>query len=193
MSPISRRELLTYFALTPTLPRFFIQGAQAAQSAQPSGLAAGYDGPIVVVVRMLGGNDGLNTVVPFRDDRYYKARPTIALPASDLITLPGRDLALNPWLTDVRRLMDDGHAGIVQGVGYPKSSRSHSRATEIWEAGTVADPAPAEGWLGRYLDHACECDAQPTAGVQFADALGRTLTTSRGHSRSIGNPALLLE
>ena len=106
--------------------------------------------------------------------------------------MPG-DLALNPWLADVRRLMDQGHAGIVQGVGYPRSSRSHSRSTEIWETGSVSDDAPAEGWLGRYLDHACECTSEPLAGVQFSDSLGRTLASRTGRSTSIGNTQLLLD
>jgi uncharacterized protein (DUF1501 family) len=189
MSPISRRELLTWFAIAPSLPHFLVRSAEAA-SAQA---LPGYDGRIVVVVRMLGGNDGLNTVVPIRDDRYYKARPTIALAARDTIAMPGGDLGLNPYLADVRRLMDDGHAGIVQGIGYPKSSRSHSRSTEIWETGSTADPAPAHGWLGRYLDHACECTSEPTAGIQFSDALGRTLTSASGKAKSIGNPELLLQ
>ncbi len=189
MHPISRRELLTWFAIAPTLPQVFVRSAEAAAAQGP----AAYDGPIVVVVRMLGGNDGINTVVPFRDDRYFKARPTIALPARDVISLDGHDVGLHPSLVDVKRLMDDGHAGIVQGVGYPRSSRSHTRATEIWETGSVADPAPAHGWLGRYLDHACECAPEPIAGVQFAESLGKTLSTASNRSASIGNPALLMQ
>ena len=193
MSPISRRELLTYFALAPTLPRFFVQSAQAAQNVQPFERAAGYDGPIVVVVRMMGGNDGLNTVVPFRDDRYYKARPTIGIPKSDLIVMDGADMGLNPWLGDVRRLMDEGHAAIVQGVGHANPTRSHPRETEILETGSLAEKAPAQGWLGRYLDHACECEDEPLAGVQFADTLGRTLATASGRSKSIASPQGLLD
>ena len=189
MHSISRRQLLTWFAIAPTLPHFLVKSAEAA-AAQG---ASSYDGPIVVVLRMLGGNDGFNTVVPFRDDRYFKARPTIALPAKDVLAIDGHDVGLHPSLTEFRRLMDDGHAGIVQGVGYPKSSRSHSRATEIWEAGSVAEPAPAHGWLGRYLDHACECSAEPVAGVQFAETLGKTLSMATKRSASIGNPALLMQ
>ena len=189
MSPLSRRDLLTLFALAPTLPRFLVQSAHAMSPTT----VPGYDGPIVVVVRMMGGNDGLNTVVPFRDDRYYKARPTIALAKADTLPTPGGDLGLNPWLTDVRSLMDEGHAAIVQGVGYADSSRSHSRSTEIWETGSVADSAPQQGWLGRYLDHACDCTSEPLAGVQFANELGRTLASGTGRSKSIGNPRLLLD
>ena len=80
----------------------------------------------------------------------------------------------------------------VQGVGYPRSSRSHVRATEIWETGSVAPRAPEHGWLGRYLDHACECGDEPLAGVQFAESLGRTLASASDRSTSIGHPELLL-
>jgi uncharacterized protein (DUF1501 family) len=189
MSDMSRRDLLKWFAVAPTLPAFLVKSASAV-SAQT---AAGYDGPIVVVVRMLGGNDGLNTVVPVNDDRYFKLRPTIAIAKRDTIAMPGGELGLNPWLKDFRSLMDDGHAAIVQGVGYPSSSRSHSRSSEIFETGSVAEPAPAYGWLGRYLDHACDCVKEPVAGIQFADALGRTLASQSGSSKSIGNPQLLLD
>ena len=188
MSSISRRDLLTWFALTPTVPFFVRRSAQAATVGSEST----HDGRVVVVLRLRGGNDGLNTVVPVRDDRYYRARPTIAIPGRQTLRIDGSDLGLNPWLANVRRLMDDGHAGIVQGVGYPRSSRSHARATEIWETGSVAARAPEHGWLGRYLDHACECGDEPLAGVQFAESLGRTLASASGRSASIGHPELLL-
>src|SRR5262249_9526828 len=100
---------------------------------------------------------------------------------------------LNPWLTDVKWLIEQGHASIVQGVGYANSSRSHTRSAEIFETASTADPAPEHGWLGRYLDHACDCAPEPMAGVQFADALGRTLASSSGNAKSIGNPKLLLD
>ncbi len=189
MSKISRRDMLTLLALTPTLPRFLIESAHTVSTETP----AGYDGPIVVAVRMMGGNDGLNTVIPFRDDRYFKARPTIAIPKGKAIPMAGGDLGLNPWLSDFRALIDDGHAAIVQGIGYADSSRSHSRSTEIFETGSTAEPAPAQGWLGRYLDHQCHCKSEPLAGLQFSDALGRTLASESGRSKSIANPQLLLE
>ena len=189
MSQISRRDLLTMFALAPTLPRFLVRSAEAMS---PTTLP-GYDGPIVVVVRMMGGNDGLNTVIPFRDDRYFKARPTIAIAKADALAMDDGDRGLNPWLADVRRLIDEGHAAIVQGVGYSDSSRSHSRSTEIWETGSVSTIAPEQGWLGRYLDHACDCTPEPMAGVQFATELGRTLASETGRSKSIANPRLLLD
>lgn len=189
--PISRRELLSYFAVAPTLPHFLVQSGNAL-SAQAPAVAASSD-RIVVVVRMLGGNDGLNTVIPYRDDRYFKVRPTIGIPKRDAILMEGGELGLNPWLVDVRRLIDDGHAAIVQGVGYANSSRSHTRSTEILETGSTSDNAPATGWLGRYLDHQCECRADALAGLQFGDELGRTLASASDHTASIGNPKLLLD
>lgn len=189
MSTISRRELIGYFALAPTLPHFVARSG-AAVSAQAG---SQYDGPIVVVVRMKGGNDGLNTVIPVRDDRYFQARPTIAISKRECILTEGGDLGLNPWLVDFHRLIEQGHGAIVQGVGYANSSRSHSRSTEIWEAGTVDEHAPPQGWLGRYLDHECDCESESLAGVQFADELGLTLASAAGHSKSIAHPQLMLD
>ena len=189
MTVLNRREMLKLFALAPTLPHFVARSAAAAGA----GTASGYDGPVIVVVRFLGGNDGLNSVVPVHDDRYYRARPTIAIPKRETIREAGSGLGLNPWLMDYQRLIDDGHAAIVQGVGYPNSSRLHSRGTEIFETASVREPAPAHGWLGRYLDHQCECGAEPLAGLQFAASVGRTLASSSGHSQSVAHPRLLLD
>ena len=189
MTRFTRRDMLKLFALTPTLPQFVVESASAASAQGPGA----YGGPVLVVVRFMGGNDGLNAVVPVNDDRYYRARPTIAIAKRDAITQVGGDLGLNPWLADYQRLIDDGHAAIVQGVGYPSSSRSHSRGTEIFEAGTVREPAPSHGWLGRYLDHQCECGSEPVAGMQFGPELGLTLASASGHSQSVAHPRLLLD
>ena len=138
MSPISRRDLLTWFALTPTVPFFVRRSALAATAGSESS----HDGRVVVVLRLRGGNDGLNTVVPVRDDRYHRARPTIAIPARQTLRIDGSDLGLNPWLADVRRMMDDGHAGIVQGVGYPRSSRSHAPGSSSPSSDAACGPSP---------------------------------------------------
>ena len=189
MTVLNRREMLKLFAVTPTLPHFLLESATAAGTPA----AADDDGPVVVMVRFMGGNDGLNAVVPVHDDRYYQARPTVAIPKRETIREAGSDFGLNPWLVDYQRLIDDGHAAIVQGVGYPNSSRSHSRGTEVFETGSVRSPAPAHGWLGRYLDHHCECGAEPAAGLQFGADLGRTLASSSAHSQSVGHPRLLAD
>ncbi len=186
MSKLTRRHLLAWAALAPALPHFVLQRAHGAAA---DGLGR-YDGRAVVVVHLRGGNDGLNTVVPVRDNRYYAARPSIAIARNRTLPLDGGDLGLHPSLADFKHLMDDGHAGIVQAVGYPESSRSHARATEIWETASLAD-ATDTGWLGRYIDSACQCESERTAGVQFGDSFGKTLASTSGRSRLIGHPRLL--
>lgn len=187
MIRMTRRSMLASIALTPALPELLIGSANAA-----TGTARRYDGRVVIAIRMMGGNDGLSSVIPVRDDRYYRARPTIAIPKSAAIALEGGDLALHPALAGFHELMQAGYAGIVQGVGYPKSSRSHQRATEIWETGAIIDPAPASGWLGRYLEADCSCARNDLAGVQFGATPGRTLASSLNNSGLIGNPEVLV-
>lgn len=183
MAGITRRTVLGWTAAAPFLPNLLLQPAQAAS----------HEGRVVIVVRLMGGNDGLNTLIPVRDDRYYRARPTIAISGASALALPGGDLALHPALRDFRELMDEGLAGIVQGVGYPQSSRSHLRSTQIWETGSISDPAPAQGWLGHYLDGGCDCTGNPVAGIQFTDAAARTLASKGDNSRMIGHPGALLD
>ena len=106
--------------------------------------------PILVVVELTGGNDGLNTVVPFADDRYARARPTLRLDPKQVLKLDDH-VGLHPALKDFKTLYDAGHLTVVQGVGYPDPNRSHTRSMEIWQTGVVG-PAPMAGWLGRVTD-----------------------------------------
>lgn len=189
MNHVTRRTVLTWAALAGALPAVLVPRADAARRS--AARADRYDGRVVIVVRMMGGNDGLNTIVPVRDDRYYAARPTIAIARADTISLAGGELGLHAGLADLHDLMQQGRAGIVQSVGYPQSSRSHARATEIWETGSAAPIAPPVGWLGNYLDTACACDAAAVAGVQFGDTLGTTLASQKQRARLIGHPSIL--
>lgn len=188
MIRMTRRSMLATLALAPALPKLLVEPARAAASSAKTR----HEGRIVVAIRMMGGNDGLNSVIPIRDDRYYRARPTIAIPKAEAIALEGGDVGLHPSLAGFHELMQNGHAGIVQGVGYPNSSRSHLRATEIWETGAIIDPAPASGWLGRYIEGECACGTTELAGVHLGPSTGRTLASSANNSVLIGNPELLL-
>lgn len=182
MQTIARRQFLKLTAFAPTFPLFLARSAQALDES---------NGRVLIVIRMIGGNDGLNSVIPIRDDAYYKGRPTIAIRASEALPLPGGDLALHPALADFRWLMDEGLAGIVQNVGYANSSRSHTRSTEIWETGSTSDQAPREGWLGRYLDSAPDSSV-PMIGVEFGETIGRTLTSKSAIVRPASRPSTLL-
>ena len=109
---------------------------------------------ILVVVQLGGGNDGLNTVVPFGEDRYYRARPSIALRQTDVITLSQQQgLGLHPSLSGLKELYDDGLCTVVQGVGYPNPNRSHFMSMDIWQ--TADTNGIGNGWIGRYLDSQC--------------------------------------
>jgi uncharacterized protein (DUF1501 family) len=119
----------------------------------PSAWAAGPIGPtdgILVVIGMFGGNDGLNTVVPFNDGNYYTQHGGLAVPGAS--TLPiGDGLGLNPALTELKRFWDNGQLAVVRGLGYPNPDFSHFNSMAYWMSGRVGG-IPSSGWLGRWLD-----------------------------------------
>ena len=144
---------------------FFALDALAADAATQA--ITGKDGTILVVLQMAGGNDGLNMVVPYADDAYHVARPRLRL-APDQILKINNHIGLNPRLTGLKSLYDEGHVAIVQGVGYPNPNRSHFRSTEIWQTASDADHVASEGWLGRYFDNCCS-GSDPTVGVAISE------------------------
>lgn len=111
------------------------------------------DGKIIVLLQLNGGNDGLNTVIPFRNDIYYQKRPTIAIRRENAISL-NDDMGLHPSMRLLKNLYDKGQVSIVQNVGYDNPNRSHFRSTDIWLSGSDATEFLYEGWTGRYLAHA---------------------------------------
>jgi uncharacterized protein (DUF1501 family) len=124
----------------------------------------GKDGTILVVLQLAGGNDGLNTLVPYADDAYHAARPRLGKTEKEIIKLSDH-VGLNGAMPFLGSMFHQGDLGVVQGVGYPNPNRSHFVSTSIWE---TADPAnrSATGWLGRYFDNACP-GADPTVGISF--------------------------
>lgn len=132
---------------------FLTMDAMAADSAVQT--PTGKDNPILVVLQLAGGNDGLNTVIPYGDDAYFRARPKLAIPANKTLALTDH-IGLHPKLTGLKSLYDEGHLSIVQGVGYPNPNRSHFRSTEIWQTASDSDRAEYYGWLGRYFDSCCQ-------------------------------------
>jgi uncharacterized protein (DUF1501 family) len=130
-----------------------------------------------VVVNFQGGNDGLNTVVPFGMPAYYTYRPSLAVPPNDVLRI-NDTIGLNPALKPLKDMYDKGQVAIVQGVGYPKPDFSHFRSTEIWQ--TAAPGAyVSTGWLGRYLDGAGLPAANLFNAVAVADVLPEVLVADR--------------
>jgi uncharacterized protein (DUF1501 family) len=148
---------------------------------------------ILVVVRMFGGNDGLNTIVPYHDDLYYRWRKhesavDLSIPAERVIPIPEQDgFGLHPALQLMWQLYSEGKVAIVQGVGYPHMDLSHFRGADIWLSASDADTIELTGWLGRMLSSRGASAVQsPNAvpyGIEFGDALGRTL---HGHDGPLG-------
>jgi uncharacterized protein (DUF1501 family) len=120
---------------------------------------------ILVVIQLAGGNDGLNTIVPYTDDAYYKARPAIGVKQKDALQLDSK-LGFNPAASELSELYKQGKVTIVQGVGYPEPNRSHFRSIEIWQ---TAEPRKVKdtGWLGRYLDYAYPEHASAKGELRF--------------------------
>jgi len=151
-----------------TLPAAFARAA-AAQTT-PGAATAG--NRVLVVVQMSGGNDGLNTVVPYTDDAYHRVRPVIALDPKTVLRIDDR-IGFNPALSGLAQLFHDGHVALVQAVGYPSPNLSHFEATQIWE--TASPDRPQQyGWIGRYLDRVYPLGTKPASPFE-AVALGDTL------------------
>lgn len=144
-----------------TVPSFIQSSAFALPTAEAglSSIAGVNEDNILVIIQLSGGNDGLNTVVPYRDDAYYRLRPNIGIKPDGLHILSTNgsngavDLGLNKAMTGIRELYDQGQCAIVQGVGYPNPNRSHFTSMDIWHTGELS--GTGDGWVGRYIDAQC--------------------------------------
>src|SRR5262249_43936322 len=143
----SRREFLkrsALIALAPTIPAFL---AQTARAARPQ-----FDGRVLVVIQLDGGNDGINTVVPFADEGYAKHRKVLRL-SKERLHKVNDTVGLHPAMGDAAKLLESGRLAIVQGVGYPNPNRSHARSMAIWQTARLNPEEHREaGWLGRALE-----------------------------------------
>ncbi len=159
----TRRDFLrraSLVALAPTVPAFLARTARAA--------APDKDGRILVVLQLDGGNDGINTVVPFADEGYAKCRRALRLARGQLVKV-NDSVGLHPAMTDAGRLLEGGRLAILQAVGYPNPSRSHFESMAIWHtARLAAEERNGLGWVGRALDG----DRTPDGGAPGAVFVG---------------------
>ncbi len=179
---------LTILAASSTVPMFLNETVMALNKAGDNGVQApsGKDGKILVVVQLAGGNDGLSTVVPYGDDLYHRARSAIAHDPKEVLKI-NNYLGLHPNMAALKGLYDDGHLGIVQGVGYPNPNRSHFRSTDIWASAQPDRDVVGSGWVGRYFDNACPgCD--PHVGVAIGGSLPLTMQGEKVMPLSIERP-----
>jgi uncharacterized protein (DUF1501 family) len=190
----SRREFLrtsSLIALAPTVPSFL---AQAARAAGPA-----VDRRILVVIQLDGGNDGINTVVPFADEGYAKARVKLRLPTTQLCRIT-KEVGLHPAMGDAAKILESGRLAIVQGVGYPNPSRSHFNSMAIWHSANVNLPRSAQdvatledkatfGWIGHALDQGQKpADGSPGAVFVGTGSLPAALRSRRSVASALTRP-----
>jgi len=152
MDFLSRRDLLkggSVIAIGLVAPRWLSTIAHADVLRQAKGAKATAD-TVLVVCQLSGGNDGLNTVVPFADKVYYDMRPTLGLKDSVVLKLNDK-LGLHPSMTGVHELYQQGKVAVINNVGYPQANRSHFRSMEIWQSASP-DSKMKNGWIGRHFD-----------------------------------------
>jgi len=136
----------------------------------------------LVIVQLSGGNDGLNTVIPYSNDIYYKNRPSINI-KNDILKL-NNELALHPNLAPIKNLYDQGYLTIVNNVGYPNPNRSHFRATDIWQTASGSNEYLSAGWLGRYLDKYGE---NPYNAIEVDDSLSLVMKGNKLNGMAVQN------
>ena len=189
----TRREFLRRTVLGSslawTVPAFLANTfsalqAEAADSAVQT--ATGKDANILVVLQMAGGNDGINTVVPYANDFYHKARPKIGLKADEVLKINDA-VGLHGAMKGFKSLYDAGQLSVIQGVGYPNPNRSHFRSTEIWQTASDSNFVEKHGWIGRYFDNACP-GADPTVGVTIGSQLPQAFFAAKPKGIVFNNP-----
>ncbi|WP_066627942.1 DUF1501 domain-containing protein [Labilibacter marinus] len=146
-----------------------------------------FNGKRLIVVQLAGGNDGLNTIVPYRNDIYYKQRPTISIKPSEVLGI-NSELGMHPSLKNTASLFENGEMTIFNQVGYPNQNKSHFRATDIWLTASDANKYYSSGWLGKYLD--AECNA-PHSAIEIGTSMSLALKGKKGLGMAFTNPAEL--
>ena len=139
----------------------------------------------VVVLQLSGGNDALNTVIPYTNGLYYDQRPYLGIPQEKALPLDG-ELALNPAMGPIKALWDEGEVAVINGVGYPNPNRSHFRSMDVWHTAQPADIAP-EGWLGQAIRELDPKSENVVMGVNFGRGLPRAMYAKDVPVASVGN------
>ncbi|MGO4771652.1 DUF1501 domain-containing protein [Flavobacterium sp. W22_SRS_FK3] len=140
----------------------------------------------LVFIQLNGGNDGLNTFIPYEDPLYYDFRTKIAL-NKEAVVGKNKGMAFHPALKDFAQMQQNGDLTVIQNVGYPEPVRSHFRSQEIWQTAADSNKYINEGWLGRYLDLQCH-DHQPTAGINLDSIDNLALKGMEPNSITVKDP-----
>jgi uncharacterized protein (DUF1501 family) len=178
---ISRRKFIGASALASAsilLPGFIRSaGLQLTQK---------FNGKRLVIIQLSGGNDGLNTLIPFEDDLYYRLRPSLSLSADEIIKI--NDLAAwNKALLPFHQLLENGELAVLNRVGYPNPDFSHFRSMDIWHSASGSEKTLTTGWIGRYLDAYCRNGKAHTA-IEWDDTLSMVMKGDYANGLAITRP-----
>lgn len=141
----------------------------------------------LVIIQLTGGNDGLNTIIPYQNDLYYQNRPSLAIPKKEILKVTD-EIGFHSSLSPLRQLYDKGLLTIINNVGYPNPNRSHFRAMDIWQTGSSAEQTLTTGWIGRYLD---ENGHKPYNALEINESLSLALKGQSMNGIAVNNPNVL--
>lgn len=182
---IKRREFLQVGSLATAsffVPKF-LKAFETGKSVPPGN-------KVVVILQLSGGNDGLNTVIPVRNDIYYKERPRLGIEKTKALSISD-EVGLHPGLTSFADAFHDGSLGILNNVGYPNPDRSHFRSMDIWHTASASNEYLTSGWIGRYLDAQCNGCGKPTQALEIDDVLSLALKGEAANALAFKDPKRL--
>ncbi len=183
---MKRRDFLRNTALSSGA--FLIPSFLKPLEALANNELSGYKN--LVIIQLSGGNDGINTLIPFAQDAYYNSRKTIALAENKIIKLNDMQ-GLNPNMEALRSIYDKGWMSILNSVGYPNPDRSHFRSMDIWQTASNADQYLSNGWIGRFLDSNCETCENPYTAIEVDDTLSLALKGKTKKGIAVKDPGQL--
>ena len=147
----------------------------------------------LVIIQLSGGNDGLNTIIPYGNDIYYQKRKTIAINQTDIVKLNDMQ-GLNPNLSALKSIYDQGYMSIINSVGYPNPDRSHFRSMDIWQTGSDANQFLTTGWIGRYLDSNCQTsNCKAYTAIEVDDTLSLAMKGVKMKGIAVQDPNKLYQ
>jgi uncharacterized protein (DUF1501 family) len=146
----------------------------------------------LVIIQLSGGNDGLNTIIPYGNDIYYQKRSTIAINQADIIKLNDMQ-GLNPSLSALKEIYDQGWMSIINSVGYPNPDRSHFRSMDIWQTASDSNQFLTTGWIGRYLDSNCQTCKNPYTAIEVDDTLSLAMKGATKKGIAVQDPNKLYQ
>ncbi|CAN5493516.1 DUF1501 domain-containing protein [soil metagenome] len=186
MAKLSRREFLMMSALatsTLLIPKFLTP----LQAKEIKELLGDDINRKLVIIQLSGGNDGLNTIIPYNNDIYYQGRESISVAKNNVLKI-NDELGFNPGMSKLKELYDNGYVSVINSVGYPNPNRSHFRSMDIWQTASDSEAYLNSGWIGRYLDSECSDCKNPYNAIEVNDSLSLAMKGNKYNGLAVEDP-----